>query len=132
MTVLHGHDASLDYHRRMLVDVVRMDAYDRAIRKLVRPGDVVLDVGAGTGILAMLAARAGAARVHAVESMPVAEIARELVASNGLGERVIVHRADLVTMDPVERVDLVVSDFLGPFLTDDAMLPAVAAAGRWL
>ena len=72
---MRGHDASLAYHANLLSDVVRMDAYDRALRALVKPGDVVLDVGAGTGVLAMLAARAGAKRVHAVESLPVAALA---------------------------------------------------------
>jgi len=126
-----GHRAPLSYHARLLGDVHRVDAYERAIRRLVRPGDVVLDLGCGTGILAMLAARRGA-RVHAVESMAVAGLAEELVARNGLADRVTVHRADARTFAPVEPVDLVVSDFLGCFLIDDRMLPAVVAAGRWL
>ncbi|HKA90999.1 MAG TPA: methyltransferase domain-containing protein [Haliangiales bacterium] len=116
----------------MLADPHRMDAYERAIRRLVRPGDVVLDLGAGTGVLAMLAARAGAARVHAVESMPIARLAGALVRENGLADRVIVHEADATRLAPVEPVDLVVSDFLGCFLVDDDMIPATAAAGRWL
>jgi len=106
-----------------------MDAYERALRKLVRPGDVVLDLGCGTGILAMLAARRGA-RVHAVESMPVVHLAQQLVAHNRLD--VHVHHADICELAPVEPVDLIVSDFLGCFLVDDHMLPAVEAAGRWL
>jgi len=116
----------------MLADPQRMDAYERAIRALVRPGDVVLDLGAGTGILAMLAARAGAARVHAVESMPVARLAVELVRQNGLAGQISVHEADALTLPPFEPVDLVVSDCLGCFYLDDGMLPAVAAAGAWL
>ncbi len=126
-----GHHAPLSYHGGLLLDPHRMDAYERAIRALVRPGDVVLDVGTGSGILAMLAARRGA-RVHAVESMAIAELARALVAHNRLGDRVIVHHADLTRMAPVEPVDVVLGDFLGAFLVDDLMLPAVAAAGRWL
>jgi len=126
-----GHRAPLSYHGGLLHDVNRMDAYERAIRARVRPGDVVLDLGCGTGILAMLAARRGA-RVHAVESMAVADLARALVAANGLADRITVHRADMVTLPPIEPVDLVVSDFLGAFLVDDLMLPAVEAAGRWL
>ena len=101
------------------------------MRALVRPGMVVLDAGAGTGVLAMLAARRGA-RVHAVESMPVAELARELCSANGLADRITIHRADLCALAPVEPVDLVIGDWLGCFLVDDRMLPAVAAAGRWL
>ena len=77
----------------------------------------------------MLAARQGA-RVHAVESMGVAHLAERLVAHNRLN--VQVHHADITQLAPVEPLDLVVSDFLGCFLVDDGMLPAVEAAGRWL
>ncbi len=124
-----GHRATLGYHARLLADLSRMDAYERALRRLIAPGDVVLDLGTGTGILAMLAARRGA-RVHAVESMEVAHLAERLFAHNHLA--VQLHHADICTLAPVEPVDLVVSDFLGCFLVDDRMLPAVEAAGRWL
>ena len=127
-----GHDATLAYHARLLRDPLRLDAYDRAIRALVRPGDVVLDLGSGTGVLAMLAARAGAARVHAIESMPVAELSRHLIAANGLADIVKVHRADATRMEPVEPVDVVVSEFMGRFVVDDGMLWAVEASGGWL
>lgn len=128
----HGHLAPLEYHRTLLDDPLRMDAYERALRALVRPGDMVLDLGAGTGILAMLAARRGAARVHAVESMAVAGLAAQLVRANGLSAQVQVHHRDLLELEPIEPVDLVVSDFLGRFVVDDGMLPVVEAAGRWL
>lgn len=127
-----GHFVALEYHRGLLDDPWRMDAFDRALRALVRPGDVVLDLGCGTGVLALLAARRGAARVHAVESTPVAGLATALARRNGLADRVHVHRADALSLSPVEPVDLIVSDFLGRFVVDDGMLPVVAAAGRWL
>lgn len=128
---MDGHYAPLTYHALMLSDVHRMDAYERAIRQLVRPGDVVLDLGSGTGILALLAARRGA-RVHAVESMRVAALAEVLVHENGLADRITVHRADARMLEPQEPVDLVVTECLGSFLVDDNMLPAAAAAARWL
>lgn len=128
---MRGHHRGLDYHATLLGDPLRIDAYDRALRAIIRPGDVVLDIGTGTGILAMLAARHGAARVHAVEVTEVAELARELVAHNGLSDRVQVHRADLVEMAPIEPVDVVLGEWLGRFVVDDEMLDAVDAARGW-
>ncbi len=127
-----GHRTPLDYQRILLDDPVRVSLFDRALRALVRPGDVGLDLGAGTGLLAMLAARAGASRVHAVESMPVADLAEALVRHNGLEGIVQVHRADARTLEPVDHVDLVVSDFMGRFVVDDEMLGAVGAASGWM
>src|SRR5438128_170589 len=118
---MDGHFGPLSYHARLVGDPHRVDAYDRAIRRLVRPGDVVLDLGAGTGLLSMLAARRGA-RVHAIESTAVVDLAEELIARNGLRDRITLHRADARSLEPVEPVDLVISDFLGSFLVDDNML----------
>lgn len=127
-----GHFQPLEYHRRLLNDANRMDAYERAIRALVRPGDVVLDLGCGIGILAMLAARRGAVKVHAVESTPIAHVAKSIVKANHLEKVVTVHHQDIREMDVVESVDLIVSDFIGRFLIDDFMIDAVIASEEWL
>lgn len=128
-----GHDTGLEYHRGLLDDPHRMAAYEKAIRALVRPGDRVLDLGAGTGILSMLAARRGAARVYAVESMAVAGFARQLVEANQLSDRVQILHGDILELEPPETpVDLVISDFMGRFVVDDGMFPAVRAAQRWM
>ena len=75
--------AEFEVHRTMIRDRVRTDAFRRAIDSVVRPGDVVLDVGAGSGTLSVFAARAGAARVYAVEQTSVAVLAQDLIAANG-------------------------------------------------
>jgi len=126
-----GHDADLGYHQRMVADPHRMVAYERALRRVVRPGDVVLDVGAGTGVLSLWAARLGA-RVHAVESMAVADVIMPLAVHHGVSERIQVHRADMRTLPISEPVDVIVSECLGRFLVDDGMLEAMQAARRWL
>lgn len=77
------------FHRPMLADEARNRAYEDALRAMVRPDDLVLDIGAGSGLLAMMAARAGAAAVVACEAdRALAATAREIVDRNGLGEKV--------------------------------------------
>ena len=125
--------AEIEVHRTMLCDRVRTDAFRRAIDSVVRAGDVVLDVGAGTGILSLFAARAGAARVYAVERTTVAVLAQELAAANGLAEVVHVIHGDIVDIELPERVDVIVSEWLGGFGIDEGMLaPVIVARDRWL
>ena len=62
---------------KMIADSVRMDAYAAALERVVKPGSVVLDIGTGTGIAALIACRLGARRVFAVEPSSVIEVARQ-------------------------------------------------------
>lgn len=122
-----------EVHRSMIRDRVRTEAYRRAIEAAVRPGDVVLDVGTGSGILSMFAARAGAARVYAVEQTSIAVLAQELVAANGLASVVRVMQGDVLDIEPPEQVDVVVSEWLGGFGIDEGMAtPVIGARDRWL
>src|SRR5579872_5650896 len=77
------------WHFKIIRDARRNGAYDAALRRAVFPGARVLDIGTGSGLLAMMAARAGAAEVVACEVNPViAEQAREIVRQNGYADRV--------------------------------------------
>ena len=125
--------AEIEVHRTMICDRVRTDAFRRAIDAVVRPGDVVLDVGAGTGILSLFAARAGAARVYAVEQTTVAVLAQELAAANGVADIVHVIQGDIMDVELPEHVDVIVSEWLGGFGIDEGMLvPVITARDRWL
>jgi type I protein arginine methyltransferase len=122
-----------EVHRSMIGDRVRTEAFKRAIDSVVRRGEVVLDVGAGSGILSLFAARAGAARVYAVEQTSIAVLAQELAAANGVGGIVRVLHGDVMDVELPERVDVIVSEWLGGFGIDEGMLvPVVAARDRWL
>ena len=122
-----------EVHRTMIRDVVRTEAFRQAINSVVRPGDIVLDVGAGSGILSVFAAHAGAARVYAVEQTSVAVLAQELAAANQVEDIVRVIHGDVLDIEPPERVDVVVSEWLGGFGIDEGMLvPVIAARDRWL
>ncbi|HJN78320.1 MAG TPA: 50S ribosomal protein L11 methyltransferase [Myxococcota bacterium] len=96
-----------------LYDVHRTRLWKQAIEDLVRPGDVVVDAGAGTGILSVFAALDGAARVHAVELHPrFVALIEHMAARNGLSDRVHVHHADASQLELPEPADLLICELL--------------------
>lgn len=105
----------LDEHRQYLSDAVRLQAYQDALRQTVQPGMVVLDLAAGTGILGMLACRAGAARVYAIEVTGLVELGRELARANGFADRITFVQEHSSCARLPERVDLLVCDQVGHF-----------------
>lgn len=120
-------------HRMMLLDEVRMRTFQTAIEAAVRPGDVVLDAGAGSGILSLFAARAGAKRVYAVEKTGTAALARVIIERNGLADRIIVVQADMEAVSLPEPVDVIVSEWLGTIGVDENLLaPLLTARDRYL
>lgn len=105
--------ATIDVHRRMLADAPRLDAYARAIAASVQPGMTVLDAGTGSGILATMAARAGAARVYAVDNSDVLELAQTVFQASGVQDRVVAIRGDFRTVELPESVDVIVTETFG-------------------
>jgi SAM-dependent methyltransferase len=120
-------------HRWMLRDSARTEAFRRALMKTVPQGGAVLDVGAGTGILSLFAAQAGARSVYAIERTPIATLAAELVHRNGFSHIVQVVRADMERAVIPERVDVIVSEWLGSIgINENLLLPVLLARDRWL
>ena len=118
----------LDEHRHYLADRARVERYAAALREVVRPGDVVVDLASGTGILGLLAWRAGAARVYAVEVTPVAGVARRVAAANGCGAALhVIHGPSSDARLP-EPADVIVSDQIGRFGFDAGLLSLFADA----
>lgn len=112
---------NLGYHHACVADARRVEALQRALRSTIEPGCIAADLGCGTGVLACLAVKAGAARCHAVELGSSIELARELAAANGIADRVILHQADARTLQLEERVDVVVGDVLGVLGVEDSV-----------
>lgn len=120
-------------HRWMIRDSARTEAFRSAIFAVVKPGDVVLDVGAGSGILGMFAAQAGAKTVYSAEPTEVANLAAHLVWRNGLSGTVHVIQADAESLMLPEPVDVIVSEWLGTIGVDENLLGMVLTArDRWL
>ncbi|KAI8630823.1 S-adenosyl-L-methionine-dependent methyltransferase [Xylariaceae sp. FL1651] len=120
--------AGVDIHETMLKDTVRTDAYRDFIynNKHLFAGKTVLDIGCGTGILSMFCARAGAARVLAVDASAIISKARENIYHAGLSDTITtIHgKMEEVTL-PVDKVDIIVSEWMGYCLLFEAMLPSV-------
>jgi SAM-dependent methyltransferase len=119
-----------DEHRQYLADAPRLAAYHDALVATVRPGDVVVDLGCGTGILGLLACRAGASRVYAIDNGGMIAVAREVAAANGFADR-IVHIAALSTRVEVsERADVIVTDQAGRLGFEAGVIEYLADAAR--
>ena len=120
----------------MLKDEVRTRSYMNAIlrNEHVFKGKTVLDVGCGTGILSLFAAKAGAAHVYGIDMSAIAESAQQIVKDNGYEDRVTIIRGkveDVVL--PVESVDIIISEWMGYFLLYESMLDTVLyARDKWL
>jgi len=115
---------------------VRTGAYQRAIlqNRHLFEGKTVLDVGSGTGILCMFAAKAGAAKVIGIECSEIVEVARKIVKSNGLDNVIefVQGKCEEVTL-PVDKVDIIISEWMGYFLLYESMLDTVIfARDKWL
>ena len=139
--------SALAYHFHMIADEARNSCFERALRTAlhrlraaggVAGGDVrVLDIGAGSGLLAMMAARAGASRVSTCEMVPnLAAAARHIVAANGFGGgRVTVHEAKSSELSAAQLgglADVLVCEIVDDGLLGEGVLPTVADARRRL
>jgi|ERR1043166_1166260 protein arginine N-methyltransferase 1 len=114
---------------RILRDCQRRRAYLDAIREVVRPGDVVLDLGTGSGILAVAAVQAGARHVYAIEPSGISAMARELFVHNGVLDKITLIEGWSQHLELPERADVLTYDIVGsepldmriPEITRDAL-----------
>jgi Ribosomal protein L11 methyltransferase (PrmA) len=117
-----GFDAPWE-HVAMLDDLTRTSTLVRAVRQVVRPGDVVLDIGTGTGVLAVEAARAGARRVYAIEEGELAAAAEQVFIVNGLSDRIQIVRGRSTTIDLPEKGDVLISEVIGNDPLAESVVP---------
>jgi protein arginine N-methyltransferase 7 len=125
-----------DWHFRIVRDEERNAAWRAAIERAVTPGATVLDVGAGTGLLGLMAARAGAARVVACEMNPaVADAASRIVAANGYSGQVTIvprHSRELTAEEMGGKADLFVSEIIANNLVGERAVETVRDVMRRL
>ena len=116
------------YYQDMLSDRLRNSRYREAIQAVVQPGDVVVDLGTGLGLLAMMAAQAGAAHVYAVDVRPhVIPIAERVIAANSLENKITLIQGDATEITLPGPVDVIVNELIGDFGTDENIHECVSA-----
>jgi len=119
---------SLRFYGQMLADAPRMDAYAAALRQIVKPDSVVMDLGSGPGVFALLACKLGARRVYAVEPDSVISLAREAAAANGFADRIEFFENLSTEISLPEPAGIIVSDLRGVLPWFQQHIPSIIDA----
>jgi histone-arginine methyltransferase CARM1 len=124
----------MSQQQNMMQDYIRTSTYQRAM--LDNSADfqdkVVLDVGAGSGILSFFAIQAGARKVYAIEASSMAKHCQTLVNNNRLSDNIIVVAGKIEEVDIPEKVDVIISEPMGYMLFNERMLETFLHAKKWL
>jgi protein arginine N-methyltransferase 1 len=114
----------------MIADRIRIEAFTQALRGAIHPGAVVMDIGTGPGIMAVLACQLGAKRVYAIEPSEVIQAAREIAAANRCADK-IEFLEDLSAKVTIPTLaDVIVSDMRGVLPLFEHHIPSIADARR--
>lgn len=122
----------IDFHRRMLADTVRNQAFAEALQRSVEPGKTtVSDIGSGTGLLAFLASKLGAKECHCYETGDVIEISKALAKENDITNCTFIRKHSTQVKTPV-KTDVVVAEVLGNYALEEHIIETLADAKRFL
>ena len=119
---------SLRFYGQMLADASRMDAYTEALRRTVTPESVVMDLGSGPGVFALLACKFGARRVYAIEPASVISVAREAATANGFADRIEFYENLSTEITVPEPANIIISDLRGVLPWFQQNIPSIIDA----
>jgi predicted RNA methylase len=122
--------SSIFLHKILLKDRKRVNLYEKAIKRLVRPGDIVIDLGCGTGIMGFLALKYGAKRIFAIEKDDIIHLARAIALENNFLERItFIHKHSFHTVLP-KRADLLIAELMGNFAFGERIFESIYNAKK--
>jgi protein arginine N-methyltransferase 1 len=121
---------SLDAYGSMIADRVRVEAYVQALRKTVRDGSVVVEIGTGPGVFAVLACQLGASRVYAIEPSEIIQVAREVATANGCADKIEFYEALSNDVTLPTRADIIFCDLRGVLPLLERHIPTIVDARR--
>ena len=116
----------------MIDDRIRVEAYLEAMRRTIKPGDVVVELGTGIGFFAVMACRLGARRIYAIEPNDAIHVARELAAANGCADRIEFIQDLSTNVTLPEPADVMLSDLRGVLPLFSQHIPSIVDARRRL
>ena len=119
---------SLAGYGKMIADEARMDAYVHAMRHAIKPGSVVVDLGSGPGMFALLAAQMGARRVFAIEPENVIQVGRDAARDHGFSDRIEFIQDFSTRVSLPEQADVIVSDLHGVLPWHSQHIPSIIDA----
>lgn len=124
----------LSQQQNMMQDYIRTSTYQRAMLQNHKDfqDKVVIDVGAGSGILSFFAVQAGARKVYAIEASSMATHAEALIRHNNLSDKVILIPGKVEEVEIPEMVDVIISEPMGYMLYNERMLESYLHAKKWL
>jgi len=119
---------SVHFYGQMLADAIRMGAYASALRRAVKPDSVVMDLGCGVGVFALLACKLGARRVYAVEPENIVGLAREVAAANGFSDRIEFFEKLSTEITLPEPATIIIADLRGVLPWFERNIPSIIDA----
>ena len=119
-----------ELHGVLVSDTIRNERYRRSIFETVKKGDIVVDIGAGTGILSFFAYQAGAARVYAIERTKIINIAKSIARANGLEEQIVFINQDSHHTELPAKADVIISELISKFGIGQNVVDVIADAQR--
>lgn len=119
---------SVHFYGQMLRDAIRMEAYASALRRAVKPDSVVMDLGCGPGVFALLASKLGARRVYAVEPENIVGLAREAAVANGFADRIEFFEKLSTEITLPEPATIIISDLRGVLPWFEQNIPSIIDA----
>lgn len=115
----------ITFHSKLLNARERMQCYRQAILAAVRPGDTVIDLGCGSGILGLFACQAGAKRVYAIERSSAITVAKELAKANNFADRIVHLKQDIKDVHLDEQADIIVSELISKGVLGQKMAESI-------
>ncbi len=120
----------IEYHRTLIADQVRNQAFHDALKRVIKPGEtIVADIGAGTGLMGLIAAKLGAREVYLYETAEVAGVAAEAIKANRARNCHLMPCHSTEMQDP-PRADVIVSETLGNYALEENIIDTLADARK--